>query len=324
MPGAHGQLIGEQAEHFLERGFVTVRGAFDAAGAQQWLDDAWIRFGCDREDAGTWAEKRIHLSSRSWVDARDFAPAAWRSAVELAGGVERVRLPWKWGNGFIANLGAGSDRPWQPPSAAAGGWHKDGDFFRHFLDSPEQALLTIAVWTDMPPRGGGTFVAADSVPVVGRFLAEHPEGVLPGKFPYAALIEQCRDFVELTGEAGDVVLLHPYTLHAASQNVLGVARIITNPPLALRDPMNFNRPDADDFSLVERAVLGGLGVNRLDFAPAAPRESVVPERVRRQEARAVAENKRLAAAKRPTSTSRVAPAGGLGEAGFGQERLRPR
>lgn len=223
-----------------------------------------------------------------------------RGPGQLAGGEERVRLPWKWGNGFIANLGAGSDRPWQPPSAAAGGWHKDGDFFRHFLDSPEQALLTIAVWTDMPSRGGGTFVAADSVPVVGRFLAEHPEGVLPGKFPHAALIEQCRDFVELTGEAGDVVLLHPYTLHAASQNVLGVARIITNPPLALRDPMNFNRPDADDFSLVERAVLGGLGVDRLDFAPAAPRESVVPERVRRQEARAVAENKRLAAAKRPT------------------------
>jgi hypothetical protein len=196
--------------------------------------------------------------------------------------------------------GVGDDRPWQPPSPAVGGWHKDGDFFRHFLDSPEQALLTLVLWTDMLPRGGGTFVAADSVPVVTRFLAEHPEGVLPGEFDYAGLIGQCRDFVEMTGEAGDVVLLHPFMLHATSQNVLAVGRIITNPPLALRQPMDFSRPRADDFSLVEQAVLRGLGVDRLDFVPVAPRENVVPERVRQQQARAIAENERLAAAKRTT------------------------
>jgi Phytanoyl-CoA dioxygenase (PhyH) len=295
-----GSLTAAQAEHFLERGFVTVPGAFDAASARQWLEDAWIRFGYDRDDPGSWAEKRIHLSSRSHVDARSFAPAAWRAAVELAGGAKRVRLPWKWGDGFIANLGVGDDRPWQPPSPAVAGWHKDGDFFRHFLDSPEQALLSLVLWTDMLPRGGGTFVAADSVPVVARFLAGHPEGVLPGDFDYADLIGQCRDFVELTGAAGDVVLLHPYMLHATSQNVLGVARIITNPPLALREPMNFNRPDPGDFSLVERAVLRGLGAGRLDFAPAAPREDVLPERVASQRARAATEEARLAAVRRAT------------------------
>jgi hypothetical protein len=300
VPGTYSGLTDEQAEHFLERGYVRVRGAFDAAGAQRWLDDAWTRFGYDRDDPATWAEKRIHLSSRSHVDARTFAPAAWHAAMELAGGDQRVSLPWLWGDGFIANLGVGDDRQWQPPSAAVGGWHKDGDFFRHFLDSPEQGLLTLVLWTDMLPKGGGTFVAADSVSVVARFLAEHPEGVLPDDFDYAELIGQCRDFVEMTGEAGDVVLLHPYTLHATSQNVLGAGRIITNPPLVLREPMNFNRPDLDGFSLVERAVLRGLGVDRLDFVPAAPRENVVPERVREQRARAAAEDARIAAAKRMT------------------------
>jgi hypothetical protein len=295
VPESYGQLTDEQVEHFLERGFVTLRQAFDVCAAQEWLDDAWTRFGYDRSDPRSWAEKRVHLSSRSRVDARVFAPAAWQAAMDLVGGEERVTLPWLWGDGFIANLGVGDDRPWQPPSPAAGGWHKDGDFFRHFLDSPEQGLLTFVLWTDMLHKGGGTFVAADSVPVVARFLAEHPEGVLPGDFDYAALIGQCRDFVEMTGEAGDVVLLHPYTLHATSQNVLGIARIITNPPLALREPMDFCRPRADDYSLVERAVLRGLGVDRLDFVPSAPRENVVPDRVRRQQARATAENARLAA-----------------------------
>jgi hypothetical protein len=300
MPRSYAQLTDEQAEHFLERGFVTVRGAFDATAAREWLDDAWVRFGYDRDDPASWAEKRIHLSSRSHVDARQFAPAAWRAAAELTGGGERLQLPWRWGNSFIANLGVGDDRPWQPPSQAVGGWHKDGDFFLHFLDSPEQALLTFVLWTDMLHKGGGTFVAADSVPVVARFLAEHPQGVLPGEFDYAELIGQCRDFVEMTGEAGDVVLLHPFTLHATSQNVLGVSRLITNPALALREPMNFNRPDPDDFSLVERAVLRALGVSRLDFAPTAPRQDVVPERVRLQREREAAENARLAAAKGTT------------------------
>ena len=295
VPRSYGHLTGEQVEHFLERGFVTVRGAFDPADAQQWLDNAWLRFGYDRHDPASWAEKRIHLSSRSQVDARTFAPAAWGAAMDLVGGESRVTPPWQWGDGFIANLGVGDDLPWQPPSPAVAGWHKDGDFFRHFLDSAEQALLTFVLWTDMLHQGGGTFVAADSVPVVARLLAEHPEGVLQEDFAYAALIAQCHDFVEMTGEAGDVVLLHPYTLHATSQNVLGVGRIITNPPLALRQPMNFSRPHADDFSLVEQAVLRGLGVDRLDFVPTAPRENVVPERVRQQQARAIAENERLAA-----------------------------
>jgi hypothetical protein len=299
----YGQLTDDQAEHFLDRGFVTVRGAFNTADAQQWLDDAWIRFGYDPNDPSSWVEKRIHLSARSHVDARTFAPAAWRSAAELSGGEERLVLPWRWGDSFIANLGVGADQPWRPPSPAVGGWHKDGDFFRHFLDSPEQALLTFVLWTDMLPKGGGTFVAADSVPVVARFLAGHPEGVLPGDFDYAELIGQCRDFVEMTGEAGDVVLLHPFTLHATSQNVLGVSRIITNPALALREPMRFDRPDPDDFSLVEQAVLRALGVDRLGFVPTAPRESVMPERVRNQQARAVAENARLAAAKRNSPRS---------------------
>jgi hypothetical protein len=47
---------------------------------------------------------------------------------------------------------------------------------------------------------------------------------------------------------------------------------MTNPPVVLREPMNFNRVDPDDFSLIERATLHGLGVERYDFRPTAPRE----------------------------------------------------
>jgi hypothetical protein len=45
--------------------------------------------------------------------------------------------------------------------------------------------------------------------------------------------------------------------------------------------MCFDRPD-DDYSLVERAVLQGLGVDRLDFRITGERERVIPEREQRQ------------------------------------------
>jgi ectoine hydroxylase-related dioxygenase (phytanoyl-CoA dioxygenase family) len=236
------------------------------------------------------------MPSLRHVEVSEFAPKVWGAACELLGGEGRIEQPYTWGNGFIANLGLGADRPWEPPSASSPGWHKDGDFFRHFLDSPEQGLLTIVLWSDIEERGGGTFIAPDSVAPVARLLEQRREGVLPDDFPYDELIAQCSSFVETTGRLGDVVLMHPYMLHAVSQNHRGTARFITNPPIALSHPMRFDRDDPAEHSPVERAVLRALGVERLDYRPAAPREDVVPERVRRQERMREQEEARLAEA----------------------------
>jgi hypothetical protein len=287
-------LSDEQVESFVAHGYVTIHECFSREDAQPWLDEAWIRLGYDPQDPDTWVERRVHMPSLRHVEVSAFAPKVWGAACELLGGADRIEQPYTWGNGFIANLGLGADREWEPPSAAAADWHKDGDFFRHFLDSPEQGLLTIVLWSDIEPRGGGTFVAADSVAPVARLLAERREGVLPDDFDYHDLISQCSSFVETTGRLGDVVLMHPYMLHSASQNQRGTARFITNPPIALKEPMAFNRSDPAEHSPVERAVLRALGVERLDYEPTAPREDVVPERVLRQERMREEEQARLA------------------------------
>jgi hypothetical protein len=60
-------------------------------------------------------------------------------------------------------------------------------------------------------------------------------------------------------------------LHASSQNALRIPRFMTNPPVVLKEPMNLNRENPDDFSLLERATLHYLGLDRLDFRPTAPR-----------------------------------------------------
>jgi len=214
-----------------------------------------------------------------------------------------------WGDGFIVNLG----KPEYDPNGAMGvsemraleGWHNDGDFFVHFLDSPEQALLVIPLWNDIPKKGGGTVVCADGIQHIAQHLYEHPEGVTPwmkslhdpthaqseaGGYFWSEIARdpsRTRDesFFEMTGDVGDVILLHPFMLHTASKNLLRHVRIITNPPVSLKEPFCFNRERMEDYSLVELKTLRDLG--RLeglgDWKITSQRKGWVPERVRRME-----------------------------------------
>jgi len=277
-----------QVEHFLEHGHLVLRGCFERGQVEEWIDFGWKRLGFDPHDPQTWAKDRIHQPTTQAAPVRELAPRAFDAICDLCGGEERIEEPY-FGDAFIWNLGYGKDQPWQTPEQNQKGWHVDGDFFRHFLNSPEQGLLMVALFSDIEHKGGGTFLACDSVPKVARFLADRPEGVSPNSFPFVEMKNQCHSFAEATGKVGDVLFIHPFVLHAISQNVLGTARIITNPLATLREPMNFNRADGD-YSPVEAAVLRGLGVDRLDFHPTAPHERLVPhqeqvqQRMREEEA----------------------------------------
>jgi hypothetical protein len=294
MSAGYRVLTDDQVRHFIDKGYVVIHDCFSRQAAEEYTETIWTRLGYDRDDPSTWAESSIHMPTHRNVDVREFAPKAWAAVCDLAGGEDRIAQPYTWGDGFIVNLWQGADRPWSPASPQSPGWHKDGDFFRHFLDSPEQGVLTLVLWSDVRHQGGATFVAAESVGPVARFLADHPEGVLPGEFPIPELVGQCTEFVEATGRVGDVFLLHPYMLHAKGQNMLRLPRFITNPPVHLAGPMRFYRPDPSEFSLIEQAILRGLGVDRYEFTPTAPRQGVVPERVRRQERMKAEEQTRLA------------------------------
>ena len=65
---------------------------------------------------------------------------------ELLGGEERIDEACStWGDSFIVNLGtpALAEQKTPLPPQELDNWHVDGDFFVHYVDSPEQALLVI-------------------------------------------------------------------------------------------------------------------------------------------------------------------------------------
>lgn len=150
-------LTDEEKAFFLSHGYVKLRGCFTAAQAAEMTAGAWTRLGMSAADRRTWTRARTNMPWHRTFDCAAFAPRAWAAICELCGGEERVGPPSRrWRDSLIVSLGS-AEREGRPvPPKDLDEWHVDGDFFVHYLDSPEQALLVIPLFTDIVPEGGGT------------------------------------------------------------------------------------------------------------------------------------------------------------------------
>lgn len=115
----------------------------------------------------------------------------------------------------------------------------------------------------------------------------------PGYWSHLKEVRNCSQFEEMVGQVGDVVLLHPLMLHSASKNYLRQPRIITNPPVSLKEPFNFAREDEEQYSLVEKKTLKSLGVDKLEFHITTERRRMTPKRLGVQEKLLEEEKQRL-------------------------------
>lgn len=252
------------------------------------------------------------MPSHSTFSGADFAPKAWAGICQLLGGEQNISQEHRtWNDGLIVNFGTPEAEGVDIPPQALKGWHVDGDFFVHYLDSPEQGLLVIPLFTEIKTGGGGTFISPGAIKHVAKYLYDHPEGVSPRFIPRAenpkfdfegslgwfntlAASLPDEDFVEVTGQIGDVYLLHPLMLHSASNNKLRALRIITNPPVSLLQPFELQRDDGN-YTFVEQKTLKELGKpNGVgDWKISHDRERVIPERLKAQARMREAEIKRL-------------------------------
>lgn len=321
-------LTNEERQHFVNHGYVRLDGCFTEREANEVTRNVWTRLGMSPTNKLTWDRMRSNMPGIRTFDSSVIAPKAWSAIVDLCGGEDRVHPRSKdWRDSLIVNLGSSDQegidvKPWELNE-----WHVDGDFFVHYLDSPEQALLVMPLWTDVEERGGGTWICPLATTAVAQHLYRHPGGVSPSMAPRSTPEftsgEPFREnkgqlswfnglarrigrkygmagFVELTGKLGDVFLLHPLMLHTSSHNPKRKVRIITNPPVSLRQPFNLQCSSGSiEFSLVEQATLKALGYeNGLDgWKITAERERIVPKRVILQEKMKRTEQKRIHDAK---------------------------
>lgn len=251
-------LTQDQADLFLRDGYVVVPEAFAPETAQRFLPYVWGRLGPVTADRRTWTRPGVQVEdviTDGPID--DLLTPRFRASVDDLVGAGR----WFTTHGIgwvILRLPGFHAAPWQPP---ASGWHVDGMDFQHHLTSPQQGLVGIEMLTDIAPGGGGTAVRVGSHTVVSRLLHEaEPDGL---SYPQLrGIAEAIRDspVVEVTGRAGDVLWMHPHTVHARSANIGDRPRIAANRCIALHAPMLLERPNDADHSLVERAVRIAIGL----------------------------------------------------------------
>jgi len=254
-------LTPEQRQHFLEHGWLLVPNSIPREHIDKWMADLWTRLGYNPTDPSTWEEETIWMPRHRDMLTKEFSPDAYKAMCELVGGEDRVddvRNAYS-GDQFIVNLGTEYWKDHDVDPRTMNNWHIDGDWYRHFLDSGEGALVVIQVYTDILPRGGGTYVCEDGLEGICKFLYDHPEG--SGNKPETGMykhIPGCKNFKQFTAQAGDTLLLHAHLPHCTGKNHLRALRVIANPHVTLKEPFDLNRSNPEDYSLCEQVILRAL------------------------------------------------------------------
>ena len=247
-------LTAEQRAQFLETGVVRVPDAIPKADAAVMADLLWAacesRHRVLRDRPETWTRQRLFQFNDL---RRDGAFAPMRSpglgALLDAFFGERGWLePQHWGGPLVTFPSPG---PW---TLTSGAWHLD-ILPGQRLDPWPSALRVFTFLTPLEPAGGGTLYVAGSARLAITLAASGRARLRSAKLreamkrasPWIAALcsadeveDRTRRFMhagaefdggrlvvgEMTGEAGDVFLMHPGTLHAGSANCRSTPRMM--------------------------------------------------------------------------------------------------
>ena len=254
-------LDAAQLDSFMNDGVVHLRGAFPkslaatvVAAAHRRVRGAERYPNYDPSDPSTWPEGRLDIEGERRFTISEFSPFAERAVFQLLGDAARVRTR-SWTSNLIAQYPVRGLKSWIPAPDHIS-WHLDSPSTQTRIDQLRTGLLVFIVFSDLLPNSGNSWLALDSPAKVARTLATAPEGVdFCSDQAGCAITRSCERFFELTGEAGDLFLVHPLMLHSASRNPSPRIRFLGNPMVYLQEPLEPNRVDP---SPVERVIANAL------------------------------------------------------------------
>ncbi|PRQ10051.1 phytanoyl-CoA dioxygenase family protein [Enhygromyxa salina] len=273
-------LDAEQIEQFMADGYVHLRGAFPRALAESIVDSAHRRLaqdparwlsgphvqrqaaelaGYDRNEPRTWPQGRVDVVGEHPLTINEFSPFAERAVFQLLGDAGRIRTR-SWTSNLIIQYPRRGE--WDPsarawvPTANQESWHLDSPSVHTRLDQLRTGLLVFIVFSDLLPASGNSWLALDSPARVARALAAAPEGVdFCDVHAGRRITRECERLFEVTGEAGDLLLVHPLMLHSASPNPSPRIRFLGNPMVYMQTPLDHRRADP---SPVEQVIARAL------------------------------------------------------------------
>lgn len=149
-----------------------------------------------------------------------------------------------------------TQKPWRAP-ANAGSWHIDNGIRSekfYSLESARCACVPAFLVTDVKPEGGATACVPGSHKVLAALFKKY------GYLDYTQMRSICElmastadNIHTLHGDAGDLVIMHPFLAHSPSANTEATTRIMSNTALGLFRGRNYD-PTTDYLSWVEESI----------------------------------------------------------------------
>ncbi len=242
-----------QAEQFLREGYAVVSDAFPCTVAEELVEQFWAEAPIDRGDRTGWKDRIVLIQKRFTPESGEALWSEWAcAALDDLLGEGNYNTPH--GSGWpLLNLPGFATPPWTPPTS---GFHIDGIHFHHHLDSPEQGLIGLLLFTDVAPGGGGTAIKPGSHYVTAQILRDaEPAGL--DHVELARRVDAATvnfPVVEVLGNVGDILMMHPHLYHASSPNCTQRVRIASNFCVSLKQKMTFQSTEDRPLSLVEQAI----------------------------------------------------------------------
>jgi hypothetical protein len=240
---------------FMEKGFIVLRGIFSRASAEPIVRQVWDEMDESPSDPATWT-KPVRIIEKVLEDLplAEILTERYQLSINDLCGIGR----WETnsGVGYWVNVFPDFTPPSRPQS---GDWHLDIKVSAQNANSPDLGLAAMEFFTDIDSSGGGTAIRVGSHRRVAQISAQVGNSLNSDELSERAeILTRNLPVVQMTARAGDVLLMHPFTLHATSSNTGDRVRIAANRPITLLEPMNFNRSDRRLYSPVELMVVDAI------------------------------------------------------------------
>jgi hypothetical protein len=246
-----------QIDQFIYDGYIRIDEAFSAETASAALDILWDDLPYDRSDPDSWTEPVIRLGLYTQTPFMDSVnnDRLHRIFDHLVG-ADRW-LPCRSVGTFPVRFPADKE-----PNDT--GKHVDasfpgndpGNFFewRINIRSKGRALLMLVLYSDVSELDAPTIIYKGSHIDVARVLkTEGEQGLsfmeLAGKLDSLPKREEAL----AVGSAGTVYLCHPFLVHAAQQHRGRAPKFMAQPPLVLKEPLEFEG-SGTGYTPVEEAI----------------------------------------------------------------------
>lgn len=254
-------LSGDEIDQFLDRGFVHLSAAFPSSVASACRESLAPRIsdlGVDLADDASWPQKLgltdVYTAEHGEPWTRVLTKRLKGALNDLCGEDSWEDLGCGW---WVLSFPQRASPCGSGACEVEGSWHVDGSHFKHRLHSREVGLVLLMLFSDVAQGGGGTAVKVSSHKRVGRIVADAGAGGIDSSTLMSRLLEdgvfeEQSDILELVGLAGDVFLLHPFTLHARTRNSGENIRYLCHPCISLRQDLQLDK--LTGYSVLEQSM----------------------------------------------------------------------